>query len=99
MQSLGSCLAHEAVLELNAGERASSHHCVVPSARAVRVELPRRQSAHTRVQILEPETARTTKKAPFDHFRMVFYRLLCRYLAAALTLAMLPAGEMWSVVT
>lgn len=26
-------------------------------------------------------------------------RLLCRYLAAALTLAMLPAGEMWSVVT
>ena len=27
------------------------------------------------------------------------HRLLSRYLAAALTLEMLPAGEMWSVVT
>lgn len=64
MQSLGSCFSHQAVLELDAGKRPSGHHCVVPSAGAVRVELPWRQSANTRVQILDPGTTRTTKKHP-----------------------------------
>lgn len=60
MQSLGSCFADQPVLELDAGESPSRHHCVVPSAGTVRVELPRCQSARTRVQIIEPGTARTT---------------------------------------
>lgn len=34
-----------------------------------------------------------------EELKFKTHRLLCRYLAAALTLAMLPAGEMWSVVT
>ena len=44
MQSLRSWFADEPVLELDAGERASGHHRVVPPAGAIRVKLPRRQS-------------------------------------------------------
>lgn len=62
MQSLGSCFTNQAVLELDAGKRPSGHHCVIPSPGAVRVELPWRQPANTRVQILDPGTSRPTKK-------------------------------------
>lgn len=44
MQSLGACFAEESVLELDAGEGASGHHSVVPSAGAIRVKLPWRQA-------------------------------------------------------
>lgn len=44
MKSLGAWFADESVLELDAGEGASGHHGVVPSAGAVRVKLPRRQA-------------------------------------------------------
>ncbi len=36
---------------------------------------------------------------PFFHLHIPTYPLPARYLAAGLFLAMLPAGEMWSVVT
>lgn len=44
VQSLGARFADESVLELDAGERASGHHGIVPSAGAVRVKLPRCQA-------------------------------------------------------
>lgn len=44
VQSLGAWFADESILQLDAGERAPGHHRVVPSASAIRVELPRRQA-------------------------------------------------------
>lgn len=44
MKSLRACFADESILELDAGERSSGHHCIVPSASAIRVELPRREA-------------------------------------------------------
>lgn len=91
MQSLGACFANEAVLELDAGERASGHHGVVASAGAVRVELPWRQTEGKSGEVVSVPTDSSSSTAAAGSRTD---RLLSRYLAAALTLAMLPAGEM-----
>lgn len=41
VQSLWACFADESILELDAGERSSGHHCIIPSASTIRVELAR----------------------------------------------------------
>lgn len=44
VKSLWACFADESILELDAGERSSGHHCIIPSASTIRVELPRREA-------------------------------------------------------
>lgn len=89
MQSLGARFADESVLELDAGEGASGHHSIVASAGTIRVKLPRCQAEGNMDQRLVswPNLVFSAPTSNTD-------RLLSRYLAAALTLAMLPAGEM-----
>lgn len=101
VERFGPCFAHQSILELDAGKGPSGHHGVVAPPRAVRVELPRGQPTgcqNTKYDDDDDDDCchQREKKKMVDGQR---HLLLSRYLAAALTRAMLPAGEMWSVVT
>lgn len=44
MKSLWASFADKSILELDAGERSSGHHRIIPSASTIRVELPWREA-------------------------------------------------------
>ena len=109
MNSFWCSLSNEFVHQSDIGKCTTSHNRIVTTTWTIRIEFTRSQTEKKKTNSKQTRDITINKETFIQYFlettmllkklKVSTNPLSARYLAAALFLAILPAGEIWSVVT